>query len=502
MPYNLGGQTYSDDQIKQYFVGKTPDQIAKDAASLGLNANQIADIARLGGQNVSANDISSWGSSNGYNFNGSGARDAAPVSQPGTGDGMWAGGNWLSKQQVQDFYKSGGDDVQWYQQNIGGNDLAKQRDFLLQARQLAGPGTMQGENALRHYYDMYQKYVPGGAFQGDYNGFKNDILSSPGRSGSIESGSYTGQGWLTSRDNDFGGVLGPGGSLNTPHDSSGNGFGALGNGTGWGTGGSSGSPSRSGGNWGESWGSGSNSGGNYWSGSNSGAASGSGASSGSSSAGMSNPYLQPQAQAIAGQYARTLNEDVMPAINQGAMIAGGYGGTRQALAQGKAINGMGLNLASALSNLYGNAYQFDQGNYTNQRGQDLNYGATINGQNLNSQATNRQLDQSGMRLGADLFNLGNSGYLGQGQGIYQIGATQQNAPWLQLQNLSGLTGPYTGLNSTVTSSGNSSGSTLGNLVGGAMLGNKLYSGWGTGSPSMPMVNGGGFSNLPAYLLGS
>jgi hypothetical protein len=39
---------------------------------------------------------------------------------------------------------------------------------------------------------------------------------------------------LTSRDNDFGGILGPGGALQTDHDWSKSGLGALGNGTGWG----------------------------------------------------------------------------------------------------------------------------------------------------------------------------------------------------------------------------------------------------------------------------
>ena len=172
------------------------------------------------------------------------------------------------------------------------------------------------------------------------------------------------------------------------------------------------------------------------------------------------------------------------------MLAGGYGGSRQALAQGKAINGMGLNLASALSNMYGNAYQFDQGNFTNQRGQDMN-----------SYTANRQLDQSGAQLGANLYQMGNTGSLSQGQGLYNIGSTDQNAMWQLLQNLSNMTGPYTGLNSTSTVNGTNSGSVLGNILGGATLGQKIYSGWGTGSNSMPMVNGGGFSNLPAYLLG-
>lgn len=384
--------------------------------------------------------------------------------------GLTIGGKTYTQQQVQDFYKNGGNERQFLEQN-GITDPWQARDLTLQARQTAGYKPTMQQN-----FQNYQKDNPGGAFANDYNGWLNDMKNgSPGVYNAMQAGTYTGAN-TAAKDFDVGGIY-----YGRNVDFKNSGKGRLGIGDGWGDpsatagGGSGGYSGGYGGGSGASWG----------------AAWNPGSSAGSQGVnGMSNPYLQPQADAIRGQYARALTEDVLPTINQGAVAAGGYGGTRQALAQGKAINGMGLNLASALSNMYGNSYQFDQGNFTNQRGQDMN-----------SYTANRQLDQNGVQLGANLYNMGNSGSLTQGQGLYNIGSTDQNAMWQLLQNLSNLTGPYTGLNSTSTVNGTNSGSTLGNILGGATLGQKIYNGWGTGSGGMSMVNGGGFSNTPLYLLG-
>lgn len=66
----MGILNYSDDEVKTWLKDKTPDQIAKQAASMGLNASQIQQGLAIGGQNVSANQISDYARSNGYNFGG------------------------------------------------------------------------------------------------------------------------------------------------------------------------------------------------------------------------------------------------------------------------------------------------------------------------------------------------------------------------------------------------------------------------------------------------
>lgn len=85
-----------------------------------------------------------------------------------------------------------------------------------------------------------------------------------------------------------------------------------------------------------------------------------------SSGGMSNPYLGAQANAITQQANQNLQNNLLPAINSGAVAAGGYGGSRQGIAQGIAMGQTQQGIANALAGMYGSAYQHDQ-DLANQR---------------------------------------------------------------------------------------------------------------------------------------
>ena len=87
--------------------------------------------------------------------------------------------------------------------------------------------------------------------------------------------------------------------------------------------------------------------------------------------------------------------------------------------------------------------------YTNQRGQDL-------------QAT---------QLGANLFQQGNTGMQQQGQGLYNLGLTQQQAPWSVVGNYTNTLSPFTGFGNTSTST---PGNALAGGLGGAVVGAQLY----------------------------
>ena len=171
-------------------------------------------------------------------------------------------------------------------------------------------------------------------------------------------------------------------------------------------------------------------------------------------------------------------------------------------ARGQDLNyGLGM---SGLQNQYNIAGMQNQ---TAQRGQDLNYGAniyntnagvynnaannatTLNGQNLNYQVgmanannsansnlmnfytNNRQLDQSGARLGMDMVNSANTGYLNQGQGIYNLGLTAQNNAWSPYTGFNSASSPYTGFGTTTNSNNGNAGA---GFLGGAIAGGQLY----------------------------
>lgn len=136
-----------------------------------------------------------------------------------------------------------------------------------------------------------------------------------------------------------------------------------------------------------------------------------------------NPYLGQQANAITQNVTQNLQNNVLPGINSGAMAAGGFGGSRQGIAQGLAIQGANRDIANAQANMYGQAYTADQANQTQygiagmnnqttQRGQDLNQSLGYAGL-ANTKDIASMQNQTTMR-GQDLQNsLGYAGLANQ-----------------------------------------------------------------------------------------
>lgn len=75
---------------------------------------------------------------------------------------------------------------------------------------------------------------------------------------------------------------------------------------------------------------------------------------------MPNPYLQQSADQISRNLTQNLNENILPGINSGAIAAGGFGGSRQAIAQGLGIGRTQQAIGDAQTNLYSQGYNTDQ----------------------------------------------------------------------------------------------------------------------------------------------
>ena len=189
----------------------------------------------------------------------------------------------------------------------------------------------------------------------------------------------------------------------------------------------------------------------------------------------SNPYLGAQAGAIANTATRNLQNNVLPGIDSGAMAAGGYGGSRQGIAQANAIGQTNQDITNSTANLYGNAYAQDQ-SYNLGMGSLANQ-AQANHNNFYTQQ--RGLDQSGAQLGANLTTQANAGYVGQGAGLQGLGNQQQQAPWLPLQNAGNTYSQFSGLGGTQTQTQH--GSTLGAMAGLGLAGSQLWNNLGLGS---------------------
>ena len=212
---------------------------------------------------------------------------------------------------------------------------------------------------------------------------------------------------------------------------------------------------------------GAGSGGSFGGGTGSGVSGSGGTSAGSNTSvtggGFPNPFQAQMFDAVTNQVTQNLNRNILPWIRSASTPTGGYGGSRQGVVEANALNDDNQGLSNALAgNLYGhwNNTQnrllqnkgLDQSFYTAQRGQDL--------------------QQTG--LGASIFNMGTQGMLGQGQGIYNLGLTAQQAPWQTLTGFTGTSQPYTGYGSTTQ---NQTGSGAAGFLGGALAGNQLYNIW-------------------------
>lgn len=211
---------------------------------------------------------------------------------------------------------------------------------------------------------------------------------------------------------------------------------------------------------------------------------------------QSNPYLQAQAGQISQGLTDNLQQRVLPGINSNAIMAGGFGGSRQGIAQGLAIGQNQRAIGDAQTNLYSNAYNTDRnlqsqqqmaqmqnqtqrdlgfGGLNNQRyGMDQNFNLGLGQLGLGAQTANQNFytnqrgqDLSAMGLGANLVNSGNTGLTNQGSQLWQTGQNEMNAPYNPLNQFGSLLGQFSGLNKTTTDS-TPGASTIGSAMGGAI----------------------------------
>ena len=90
------GTTYSDAQVQQWMAGKSPDQIAQEAASLGLNQGQIQQALQIGGVSAGASDVTGYAQSHGMNFGGENGGAQFNVNANAAGGNAQGGSNGMT----------------------------------------------------------------------------------------------------------------------------------------------------------------------------------------------------------------------------------------------------------------------------------------------------------------------------------------------------------------------------------------------------------------------
>ena len=234
---NSTGQSFSDDQIQQFMATNPSNEaIAAAAKQYGLNANQVAQAANIGGKNWSADDVTKAAGGLGYNFNGpNGSAQsnpqpaAAATPTAASGPSMTMGGQTYTQQQIRDYVNGGGDVNQFIQQH-GVTDPTQVHDLYTQASALYGP--VDPGQATQYYFNQYQKNNPNGAFANNYQGWLAD--QQPATESAMRAGDFSGA-TSSQKDYGFGGIYGPG-SAESKLPGYGSGLGPRGDGGTWGTG--------------------------------------------------------------------------------------------------------------------------------------------------------------------------------------------------------------------------------------------------------------------------
>lgn len=250
---------------------------------------------------------------------------------------------------------------------------------------------------------------------------------------------------------------------------------------------------------------------------------------------QANPYLGQMGKSITGQVTENLLRNVMPEIRNGAQAAGGFGGSRQGVVEANALKDASKSISDSLTGMYFGDYTNAMNRNLQQYGMDQNFNMGLGQLGLNAQnaarnynlgvgqldlgnqnslqnynlglgqlalgnqnslqnfySTNRGQDLQQTQLGASLMNMGNQGFLSQGQGLYGLGQTQQQAPWNTINNANAGLGQWSGYGTTT--SANQGGGAQG-VLGGALAGGQLGNLWGgAGSSQLGRVSNADIEN--------
>jgi hypothetical protein len=192
-----------------------------------------------------------------------------------------------------------------------------------------------------------------------------------------------------------------------------------------------------------------------------------------------NPYLQQMGDMMAGTMTNNWQRKVQPQIASQAVAAGGYGGSRQGVAEANSANDLNMGIGSALANLYGQGY--GQGLNYDLGQQNLGLGYANLDRNINNDNLNWRMQ--GANFGLNLYDrMQQANQLG-----LQTGTQLQNTPlnyWNQFSQGANSLGQGYG---TSTGSQNMPGNPLMGAIGGAQLGSQFANWWGSG-------NGGASNN--------
>lgn len=224
-----------------------------------------------------------------------------------------------------------------------------------------------------------------------------------------------------------------------------------------------------------------------------------------------NPYLTAAIQkginqssnafgALQEDSTQNLLENIMPSIRGSAVAAGQFGGSRQGIAEGRALSDFGKQQQRALSQVGQNntdaAVAAQAGAYDTDRNRSLAALTNLSGQQYQTAAHDADLWQRSMDTNASLWDSANranqasrlatnalnssnqsngiglsAGLLGQ---AYGMGNAASNAPLSRMTQVTSALAPFTGYGTSTTQSTPGQSGGAAGILGGAMTGLGLF----------------------------
>ena len=128
-----------------------------------------------------------------------------------------------------------------------------------------------------------------------------------------------------------------------------------------------------------------------------------------------NPYLLGMGADIGNQLADTWNRQILPGTRSSAISTGNFGGSRQGVVEANAMNDLGRNYVSGLTNLYSNDWTGQQNRNLQNKGLDQSYDLGLRNNDLGFGQLDYQINQGNFNngLAAANFGLGVQDYLGK-----------------------------------------------------------------------------------------
>lgn len=214
--------------------------------------------------------------------------------------------------------------------------------------------------------------------------------------------------------------------------------------------------------------------------------------------------LDPVINNATQRMTQNFNEQVMPGINQGAMMAGQYGGSRQGVAQGIASRGLAQSIGDMQAGMYNNAFNTAQSNMygtanalNNQAGQNAQFNSNLQLQNNAQQMQQAQQNLNNRVAGGNMLNGAVNGVNNAYNAANSAFDTSRNAPWSDLKNYQNVIQPISGLGNTAVQNTPYYQNQLGNIMGMSIAGSNLLKNLGFGSNNAGTASNNWSGQLPA-----